>query len=600
MSDLGMVGVAAGVWAGAVVARPTPVWPLAVAAGLFLAWRRPLLFGLAVALLASGLSAWAWAGVRPAHAGSFQGRATLVGDPDRLGGAAHAEVRAAGHHFDLWARGRAGAVLSQRAAGQAVEVRGRTTPRRPGDDWSARRHVVGGITAEELSAAGDGDPVTRLANAVRSTLLQGASVLPVDRRALFAGFVLGDDREQSISVADDFRGAGLTHLLVVSGENVAFVLAVAMPVLRRLGLRSRWLATLGLVGLFGAMTRFEPSVMRASAMAAVAVTAWMVGRPVTGLRTLALGVGAVVLVDPMLVGVLGFQLSVAASAGILVLAGPLSRHLPVPRRLAPALGVTLAAQVAVAPLLVARAGGMPVVAIPANLLAEPAAALIMSWGLTAGLVAGLAGPTVAGVLHRPTAVLLWWVATVARRATDLPLGRVALPSIVLGAAAVSTAVFASRRGQRGVAATAWLAALVVVAVLPGVAALGPAPPRTELSGVGTLWRAPEAPHDGVLVLTAGAEPADVLEQVRQAGVHHLDLVVAPNGGAAAEALVTVVRQRIAIDLVWVPAPRGGAAREPPGIAGEVRPSPGERFSGRGVTVEVTRARPTLDVAVDIR
>ena len=77
------------------------------------------------------------------------------------------------------------------------------------------------------------------------------------------GVVLGDGREQRPELADEFRASGLSHLLVVSGENVAFVLALAAPGLRRLGLRSRWLATLGLLGFFGLLTRWEPSVLRA-------------------------------------------------------------------------------------------------------------------------------------------------------------------------------------------------------------------------------------------------------------------------------------------------------------------------------------------------
>src|SRR6185436_6504055 len=141
--------------------------------------------------------------------------------------------------------------------------------------------LVGRIDAASVQPVGDGDPLARVANALRSTLLRGTSTLPTDRRALFAGFVLGDDRGQSLAVAGDFRGAGLSHLTVVSGENVAFVLVVATPVLRRLGRRGRWLATLAVVGLFGVVTRFEPSVLRATVMAAVAVTAWMTGRPIS-------------------------------------------------------------------------------------------------------------------------------------------------------------------------------------------------------------------------------------------------------------------------------------------------------------------------------
>src|SRR5436189_94520 len=79
-------------------------------------------------------------------------------------------------------------------------------------------------------------------------------------------------------VTDDFRGAGLSHLLAVSGQNVAFVLALAGPMLRRLGLRVRLPATIAVIAFFALVTRFEPSVLRASAMAALAVTASTMGR----------------------------------------------------------------------------------------------------------------------------------------------------------------------------------------------------------------------------------------------------------------------------------------------------------------------------------
>jgi predicted membrane metal-binding protein len=70
-------------------------------------------------------------------------------------------------------------------------------------------------------------------------------------------------------VVDDFRGSGLTHLLVVSGQNLAFVLVLASPVTNRLTWRWRWVVTLGVIGAFALVTRFEPSVLRASAMAAI-------------------------------------------------------------------------------------------------------------------------------------------------------------------------------------------------------------------------------------------------------------------------------------------------------------------------------------------
>jgi competence protein ComEC len=61
---------------------------------------------------------------------------------------------------------------------------------------------------------------SRAANSLRRTLVRGARPLDTEERALLTGFVLGDDRDQSVAVADDFRAAGLTHLLAVSGDNV--------------------------------------------------------------------------------------------------------------------------------------------------------------------------------------------------------------------------------------------------------------------------------------------------------------------------------------------------------------------------------------------
>ena len=137
----------------------------------------------------------------------------------------------------------------------------------------------------------------------------------------------------------------------------------------------------------------------ASALAAVASTGAGSARAADGMRILALAVTASVLADPFLPRSLGFQLSVAASSGLLLVAPVLVAHLPGPRWLVEALAVTLAAQLAVAPLLAGLTGGLPVASIPANLLAVPAAGPAMVWGLVGGTLAGLVGEPGAQVLH---------------------------------------------------------------------------------------------------------------------------------------------------------------------------------------------------------
>src|SRR5690606_8427441 len=134
-----------------------------------------------------------------------------------------------------------------------------------------------------------GDPVSRMANGLRRTLVDGAGALPERHAGLLLGLTLGDVRDQPADMTDAFRAAGLTHILAVSGQNVAFVLVVAAPVLTRLRFGVRWAATLAVLAGFALLTRCEPSVVRATAMAAVAATGTVLGRPTSTLRTLALG-----------------------------------------------------------------------------------------------------------------------------------------------------------------------------------------------------------------------------------------------------------------------------------------------------------------------
>ena len=83
------------------------------------------------------------------------------------------------------------------------------------------------------AVAGPDRPWFVVANAARDAVLRGAGTLPATPRALLAGFLLGDTRAIPDDLVDDFRDAGLSHLLAVSGANVAFALAIAEPLLRR-------------------------------------------------------------------------------------------------------------------------------------------------------------------------------------------------------------------------------------------------------------------------------------------------------------------------------------------------------------------------------
>jgi len=266
---------------------------------------------------------------------------------------------------------------------------------RPLDPFEARlrwRHAVGAFAAHDLTRMhGASSPLLRVANAVRTRVLAGHQAVPEPQRALIAGFLVGDTGELPEPVVDQFRASGLSHLVAVSGENVAFVLVVVGPLLRRLPRLGRLAGGLAVLVVFGTMTRWEPSVLRACAMAACSLVALSLGRPTAGLRALAIAATVLLLADPFLLHSVGFQLSCAASVGIAVFGPPLARWLPGPRWFRESLGVTVGAQIAVAPILATVFDGVPLVAIPANLLAAPLVGPLTISGLVGGLVGGVLG-----------------------------------------------------------------------------------------------------------------------------------------------------------------------------------------------------------------
>jgi competence protein ComEC len=269
---------------------------------------------------------------------------------------------------------------------------------------------------------------------------------PVDA-SLFTGLVIGDDARQPSWLVDEFRASGLSHLTAVSGQNVAFVLAAAMPVLRRLRPWWRWLATVSLIAWFMALTRFEPSVLRAGVMAMFSATGFTLGRDVRPARAVSAAVVVLVLLDPMLVWSVGFWLSVGATLGV-ALAGPWwTQRLPGPEWWRTAAGVTLGAQTGVALPSVLVFHRLAVVSLPANLLAVPVAGVVMLYGIPAAMAASTAPALVGRMLMVPSVVGTRWVALVARVAAALePGGRAELVVWLLVGGVLAAMV--ARRSRR--------------------------------------------------------------------------------------------------------------------------------------------------------
>lgn len=573
--DLGTTGAvvaAAAAAGGAWLAVPVPRVLAAALVGLGWVAGRRVVVVVGLALLASGAGAAALAGLDPVERGAFDGTVELVSDPRPAGPVGwRAEVRLpSGQRVRATAHGAPGRALSALAFGQRVAIRGRLAPFERPSAWTVSRHLVGGMAVDEVGSSSPGGLLARAAARVRDAVTAGARALPSGSRPLYLGLVVGDDRFQTPSQQAAFRVAGLSHLLAVSGQNVAFVLLVAGPFLRSFPTWPRFGLMVAVLVVFAAVTRFEPSVLRATVTAAIVGWSVVLGRPNRGLRVLALAVVVLVVLDPLLVRSVGFQLSVAASAGILVLGPPLEALLPGPRRLTQPLAVTLAAQVAVLPVLTTVFGPVSLVSVPANLAVAAAAGLVMTWGLTVGVVAGAVGGPAASVLQLPATAAVGWIDAVARFAAVSPAPRVAAGFVPLLLLAVAVAVWSPGGRRLGGAAA------IALLVLP---ALG-GRPGSGGDLTGGRWCRGARAGSAIVVIDEPARVAALIEDVVDLGFRRVDAVILRRGTGPFAAAVTELGSVVALGVVLAPAQhqvRGADAVKAPTVvpsaSGEVAVEP---------------------------
>ncbi|MEV7395895.1 ComEC/Rec2 family competence protein [Aeromicrobium sp. NPDC092404] len=326
--------------------------------------------------------------------------------------------RAVSRDVDLDTRDHATAFLDGGAGDLVVGRRFTATGRLAPSEASDEAAVI------DIVSRGPADRATwwwEASEHVREGVRQAVTPVGDEPEALVPALVDGDDGRVSDKVEEDFRRAGLTHLMAVSGTNLTIVLAVVMGVGRAAGVRRRGLWMLAAVSIiaFVLLARPDPSVVRAAAMGAVGVAALGFGAR-GGVRALAWAVVGLLFLDPWLSRSAGFILSVTATGGILLLAPPLARRLErwMPRWCALAIAVPIAAQLVCTPAIAALSGEVSLVAVVANLLAAPAVAPATVAGLVGGLLALVSLPLghLAGIAAGACAS---WILTVGHRAAAL-------------------------------------------------------------------------------------------------------------------------------------------------------------------------------------
>jgi competence protein ComEC len=394
------------------------------------------------------------------------------------------------------------------------------------------------LRASEVGRLGGSpNPFVRSTQAVRETVGRSIeAVFPAREAGLLMGLALGDDSHLDPGVERDFKATGLTHLLVVSGGNVAMVLGPVLAFVTMIGLPRAAQVAIGLatVAFIVVLTGAEPSVMRAGAMSALTLIGLLLGRARSTAVVLSGAVLVLLILQPVLVLSIGFQLSVLATAGMVAMAAPLGERFErlMPRPIAAAAGTTLAAQLGVTPVLLFHFHDVPGVTLLANVIAAPTVAPSLLLGLVA---AGL------GIVSEPLGHLAGLGAQVPMRALELianVAGRAPVAHITsrggpvvlaVGSALVVALTVALRTGWRPSRRAIVVGALgVPLLVWNSATSAGPPSSLTvRVFDVGQGDAALVTTPAGVTVLIdGGPDEEQVATELAALGVKRLDVVVA--------------------------------------------------------------------------
>ena len=328
--------------------------------------------------------------------------------------------------------------------GQTVSVSGflyrpksATTPQ--GFDFSsylARQGIFAGLKGETVEIQRPGWPWGGWA--LRRRIVQSQfRWLESPAGPLVSAMVMGGRAvDLPFEIKDAFVQVGLAHALAASGFHVSLVVAAVLTATRRLANTQKLLIGTATLILFGLLSGFAPSVLRAILMGIASLAALAAGRKTKPVGLLLVVAVVLLVLNPLWIWDLGFQLSFLATLGLIVTVPRLIQRLDwLPPTIATLVAVPLAATLWTLPLQLYSFGVVPLYSVIANVITTPLLAAITIGGFISGLAAliwPLAGSALAGVLYYPCHLLLAVVNTVGQLpGQTLALGTISIWQLVL-------------------------------------------------------------------------------------------------------------------------------------------------------------------------
>ena len=262
---------------------------------------------------------------------------------------------------------------------------------------------------------------------LRAVFLFRAQGVTPDAKALVGGLAIGERELLSLEMAQNMKTLSLTHLVAVSGANLAIIMGVVYLLTAALGLarNTRFVTAFLVMVAYVLVVGPESSVLRAATMATfVAIGLWL-GRGTKPIISLAWAVIFLLAIDPGLATDFGFALSALATVGLLTMAVPIYNWLSgfMPRLIAIGIAASFSAQLATTPVLLMLQPSIPVYSVLANLIVEPVVAPVTVLGILA-LILAYPLPFLSSAVSYLASIGTWWITLVANEVSTWPAARV--------------------------------------------------------------------------------------------------------------------------------------------------------------------------------
>jgi competence protein ComEC len=435
--------------------------------------------------------------------------------------------------------------------------------------YLAQKQVFLELQAYTFDVKQSGAGVQALAARLRARYTAALdAAIPPPHAAMLLGIVLGIHRGIPKALEDALIATGLIHLLVLSGLKVAVFARIVQGALAPiLGRHGTWPAV-GLIALYAMVGGATPAAVRASLMGGLVIAAAHIGRPSHTWTSLATAAAAMLGWEPELAWDVGFQLSFAGTAAIILLTPAISRRLPfLPHVLREPFAVTCAAQIGTVPMMAANFHVLSPIAPVANALTLPILPILVTAGFAIGAISIV--PEIARLAAIPVTGLLWYIEQVGYVLAHVPAAAIPIASFPtwLGFAYFSSLApaIAARympKHRRRFAIAGAVAAPILISST-GLAMWANAPPQAIVMNVGdgqaVLLRGPQ----GAVLIDGGPSPQRLHDEL---GTHlppwqrDLDSIVISGPGLGHVGGLAGLERRARTVIIPAPGPLGAAWR----------------------------------------